>query len=330
MLKKLSYFIYAGVLISVILGLSVCITEAKEKEIYVMEVYVSGVPYWIDARDGLRKAAELLGVEARFAGPTTWNIGEQTADMDTYIAQGVDGIILCPTDSEAMIPAIDRAVEAGIPVATLGDDAPRSKRFVYVDTEQYRAGKIGGEYLVEILGEKDEVKVGISMGGAGQRAQELRVAGYKDVIAKYPNMKVVSIVEDKFDYAAGFQEVKSMLVAHPDVDAIVGTNATSGACIAGSLREAGYKPGEVKVVAFDKNEDVLNLVKEGWITGTVVQRTYWQGFLALHLVYWQKHGFLYPARMEWEKKGVPPVPNYVDTGIVIATKDNVESFYAKK
>jgi len=71
------------------------------------------------------------------------------------------------------------------------------------------------------------------------------------------------MVEDHYDHAIGLREVKSLLATHPDVDAIVGVNATSGAAIAGALREMGYKPGEVKVIVYDRNEDVLNFIKEG-------------------------------------------------------------------
>lgn len=299
-----------------------------EKELYVMEVNVSSVPYWIDAREGMEAAAKWLDVEVRFGGPLGISVPEQTANMDTFVAQRVDGIILCPADPHGLDPAINRAVEAGIPVVTFGGDAPNSKRLTYVDTAQHEAGKIGGQFLVDnVISEMTggKIKVGFSIGFAGASDQELRLGGYKDVIKEDSNIEVVSVVEDKFDYSLGLEAVKSMLVAHPDIDVIVGTNATSGTVIVGALREAGYKKGEVKVIAFDRNIDVLNLVKEGWITATLVQNTYLQGFMSLLTLYLYNHGYLNSEKIDWAKADLDPTPEYIDTGVMIVTRGEVDA-----
>ena len=101
---------------------------AQEKEIYMMIANWSGDAFWIDAREGLEEVGKLLGVDTRFTGPLDSDLTKQIADMDTAIAIGVKGIIIPPVDPEALVPAINRAVEAGIPVVTFLNDAPNSKR----------------------------------------------------------------------------------------------------------------------------------------------------------------------------------------------------------
>jgi len=300
---------------------------AQEKEIYILIANWSGDAFWIDAREGLEEVGKLLGVETRFTGPLDSDLTKQIADIDTAIAIGVKGIIIPPVDPEALVPAINRAVEAGIPVVTFLNDSPNSKRLLFVTTPVRESTHYGGEYLANLLGRKG--KVGISYGSAGEWEQEERAAGYIDIINKYPEMEFVAMVEDQYDYGVGLSNVKSMLIAHPDLDAIVGVNATSGAAIGGALRELGYKPGEVKVIAYDKNEDVLDFIKEDWIQASLVQRTFIQAVLAVEILYWYNHGLLYPKKMQWKEHGVSPLPEVMDTGVFLCTKENADAFYRR-
>jgi len=112
----------------------------------------------------------MLGVETRWGGPLGTDVSEQLANMDTYIAQRVDGIIILPVDSAALTPTINRAVEADIPVVTFLSDSADSKRLCFVTSPLRESTHVGGEYLAKILGY--EGKVAISYAVAGHDEQE--------------------------------------------------------------------------------------------------------------------------------------------------------------
>lgn len=225
----------------------------EEKQVFAMNVIVSGVPFWIDTKDAWAEIGEVIGVETRFGGPLDANSAEQIADIDTLIAEEIDGLIIAPTDSAALVPSINKAVDAGIPVVTYLIDAPDSKRLTYVTSALEESSHIVGEFVAKETGYKG--KAIIQIAEAGNQEQEGRAQGFKDIIEKYPGMELVGIVENKYDENIGARDIKAMLVVNPDVKFIFGANSRTGVGAAIALREMGYKPGEVIVTGWDYDED---------------------------------------------------------------------------
>jgi len=322
---KLNYKANLFILFVLIVGMLIAALSlsvfAQEEEEYAMLVFVSGVPYWIDARQGFEDAASEFGVKMTFNGPTSADVAEQTAIMDQLVAKGVKGILLAPADPNALTPAINRAIKNGVTVILFDGDAPESNRLSFVGTSNYDAGFIGGEYLAKLLGGKG--RVAFSYGGQ-EPPQEQRLKGYTDALKKYPGIEIVQVVVDEYDYSIGVRENSALLQKNPDLDAIAGLDATSGAVIARAVQELGYNKGDIHIIAFDKNQDVLELIEEGWIDVTLVQRTYTQGYLSLWLLYTYAHGKMTPEK--WLEGGINPLPEEINTGILIVDKAKVKFF----
>lgn len=125
--------------------------EARADEEYVFIGISTGVEYWNAAKAGLDDVVKELGVKGTFTGPQDQNPEQQANMMDQIIARKPAGILIAPGNPQTLIPYINKAMEAGIPVICVDTDAPDSKRIGYFGTENYQAGCTGARILAKAL-----------------------------------------------------------------------------------------------------------------------------------------------------------------------------------
>jgi ribose transport system substrate-binding protein len=220
-----------------------------------------------------------------------------------------------------MTPGINRAVAAGIPVILVISDAPKSKRFVHIGIDGVEAGKVGAELLAKAIGGKGEVILGTF---PSPNVLD-RVKGYRQHFKeKQPGIKVVQVVNDRADPSYAPEAYASAIAAHPNVVGIGGTDGDSGLGAARAVKEAG-KADQIKIVAMDRNDDMLAEVDNGPIVGSVVQKSYDELWLACWMLYWLNHEQLKPVP-DWEAAGINPLPEKITTGVWRLTRDNVDQF----
>ncbi|MCX5494469.1 substrate-binding domain-containing protein [Kaistia dalseonensis] len=294
--------------------------EASDAE-YVFLSIVTQVPFWVDHRAGLDAAAADLGVKTTFTGPLDFDTAGQARQLDELIARRPAGLLIFPGDAAALAPGIDRAIEAGIPVACIIGDVPESKRTAFLGISNYDAGRVGGEMLAEAVGGKGKVLLGTFPAPSTLD----RVRGYKDVFAeKYPEIEVVDVVNDKADPSYAPTAYSQALQAHPDVVGIGGTDGDSGKGAALAVVELG-KVGAVKIVAMDRNSDMLPYIADGTIDGAVAQKSWLESYLAVHLLHWLHENKIQIVK-DSAKAGINPLPDTVSTGVMRVTKANVAEF----
>jgi ribose transport system substrate-binding protein len=261
-----------------------------------------------------------LGVKTRFTGPLDFDTAGQARQLDELIARRPAGIMIFPGDAAAMAPGIDRAVEAGIPVACLTGDVPNSRRSTFFGINGFNAGRMGGEMLAQAIGGKGKVILGTFPAPSVLE----RVDGYKAVFAeKYPDIEVVDVVNDKADPSYAPTAYLQAIQANPDIVGIGGTDGDSGKGAAIAVNEAGRK--DIKIVAMDRNDDMLPYIEDGTIHGAVAQKSYIEAFLAVHMLHWQNTDGI-KVVPDWKAAGINPLPETVDTGVMPITADNVGQF----
>lgn len=294
--------------------------QTRDAEFVFLSV-VTQVPFWADHRAGLEAAGADLGVKVTFTGPLDFDTAGQARQLDEIIARKPAGLLIFPGDAAALAPGIDRAIEAGIPVACIIGDVAGSKRSVFLGISNFDAGRIGGEMLAEAIGGKGKVLLGTFPAPSTLE----RVEGYKAVFAeKYPEIEVVDVVNDKADPSYAPTAYAQALLANPDVVGIGGTDGDSGKGAALAVIEQG-KVGAVKIVAMDRNPDMLPYITDGTIYGAVAQTSWLESYLAVHLLDWlgQSKIKIVP---DSAAAGINPLPETVSTGVMRVTKDNVASF----
>jgi ribose transport system substrate-binding protein len=141
----------------------------------------------------------------------------QIAHVRNFISEGVDAIIINPNSPTAFDPVFAQAKEAGILVIST-DAEVSSPDATYVGIDQKAWGAAGAKWLAETLGGKGNV-VAIN-GVAGHPANEMRVAGYREVFGQYPDIKIVNEVNANWDQAQGQQAMQNLLATYPDINGV--------------------------------------------------------------------------------------------------------------
>jgi ribose transport system substrate-binding protein len=288
---------------------------------YVFLSVVTQVPFWVDHRQGLDAAQAALGVKASFTGPLDFDTAAQARQLDEIIARQPSGMLIFPGDVDALVPGIERAAEAGIPVAMIIGDAPASRRVTHLGISNFEAGKVGGEMLAQAIGGKGKVLLGTFPAPPVLE----RVEGYKAYFQEHaPDIEVVNVVNDRADPSYAPTAYAQALLAHPDVVGIGGTDGDSGKGAAIAVTEAG-RAGEVKIVSMDRNDDMLPYIESGTIVGAVAQKSFAEAFLGIHLLHWLNTDGM-KILPDWKAAGVNPLPEKIVTGVMKITRDNVAQF----
>ena len=301
----------------------------QSNKLYSMNVVVSGVPFWKETRDAWSKIGQVNeGVKTEFGGPLDTAVQKQIAEIEAIVAKGCDGLVIAPCDSAALVPTINRVVEKGIPVITYLVDSPKSKRLTYIASPQEDSAHIIGEHVAKICGYKG--KVIIMYAQAGNEEQERRVQGFKEVMEKHVDMKLVGIVEDKYDEGKGTENLKPLLVQHPDTSVIFGCDSRSAVGAVVALKELNSRPGQIFITGWDHDEDVLNLIKVGWVEASVAQQSTYMTMLCYSILDAYSRGYLYPGSMHLQENNVSPLPDTISVPVTLVTKENAAAFSAVK
>ena len=296
---------------------------AKKDQLYIAVMCLGNLEYFTDVRLGFWAAINELGVKGEYVGPADGDSSAQINAFEQAIAKKPAGIITLPVD-EALIPVIDKAVDAGINVIIVDNDFPQSKRLAVCSTGNEAAGQKGAARVVEDLGGKGKVAF---LYKPGSTNLEQRVQGYKDVFAKNTGIEVVGSADTQSDVTISATNAAAMLQAHPDLTAFICVDAVGGEGAATAVKEAG-KAGQVKIYAFDRDGATLQGIIDGTITATVVQNTALMNYYAVQILYSMnnnadKMGFT-------PNMGIKACPNSIDTGSFLVDKTNASLFLRSK
>lgn len=237
-------------------------------------------------------------------------------DAETFIDQKVDALLVVPTDQKIIKALGRKAQKAGIPLIILNRrPIPEDMQYVtsYVGSDEIEGGRIQGNFIAETLKGKPVNSV-ILMGTLGLDATIARTQGNKEVFAKYPNIKVLSEQEAKWDRAKGLEVAENLLAAHKNINVIVSNNDEMAIGAVLAVRKLGIKDEDLMIVGLDATPDALEYLGKG-LDATVYQSAVGQGSEGAKIAY---------AAAKGEK--VPQI-HYVPFELV--TPDKKEEYQAK-
>ena len=202
------------------------------------------------------------------------DVQKQFSQVENFVAQKVDAIILNPCELEASTPAVDYVKKAGIPLV-LVNQTTKSVGDSYIGSNDFEAGRIA----MEAIAKKLNGQGGVLMlhGIMGTSAQLQREAGAREVFAKYPGLKLVDHQTASWDRAKAMALTENWIQAHKGkFSAVFAHNdeMAMGALLA--LERAGLKK-DVYVIGLDAIAQALSAVKEGRLDATVFQDAVGQG-----------------------------------------------------
>lgn len=315
---SLIFFMVMGFTFAFSFGLA---EEAEAKELYIEVSMLGSLDYFYDHKLGMKRVGEDLGVDTRYMGPSDWDISAMSNAMEQAIAMNPAGLVVVGFDS-SIEPLINKAVRMGIPVVTVDADLPNSDRLAFVGTGNKNAGYTGGQKLASLVDEKGKVAI---MTKPGQSNLEQRVNGYEEALAEYPDIEIVQVVDTQSDKVVAAQAASSLFQKYPDLAGIACVEAAGGSGAATAVKEAG-KVGEVEIVSMDRGQQILNEIKNGVISATLVQQTALMPYYAVEIMHNVANGNIPEISTDNEKAGIPGVPEVIDTGIIVVDESNYEYF----
>jgi len=238
-------------------------------------------PFFVTLRDGAMAAAKELGITL-FVADAQDKPAKQLNDIEDLIQKKVDLIIINPTDSAAIVPAIEAANKAKIPVITVDRGAAGGQVVAHIASDNVAGGAMAAKFIAEQL--KGKGKVVMLVGIPGTSAARDRGLGFKTELKKYPGIQLVAEQVANFNRAEGMRVMENLLQAYPDIDAVFAQNDEMALGAIEAIR-AAKKLGKIMVVGFDAIPDALNAVKKGEMAATVAQQPYLMGKLAVEKAY---------------------------------------------
>lgn len=280
------------------------------------------VPYWKVAGAGFSHAAGEFKVRFDYTGPQNYDPKAERDALEQAIQKKATGILLAVTDPSQLTDSINKAVAAGIPVITVDSDAPSSKRLFFIGTNNYQAGFMGGQRLAQELKGKGNVVV-FTM--PDQPNLQDRLRGYKNALARTPDIKITRVVDIQGDPRIAFDTTTQIIGKERDnVDAFVCLEAQSGKEVAGVLNS--YHVAGKTVIAMDTDQETLDWIQKGVIAATIAQKPYTMAFVGMQMLDNLYHHKPSSLVQDWSKDSYAPVPVFVDTGSDLIDKSNVDSF----
>jgi len=283
------------------------------------------VPYWKTAGAGFIDAARDMKVRSQFTGPDSYDPKAEQQALQEAVQKKATGILISVTDPALLKADIDNAIAAGIPVITIDSDAPESKRLFFIGTDNYQAGRIGGQRLAKELKGKGSVAV-FTIPEMANMTERLR--GYRDALEPTPGIKISRIIDIKGDPRIAFDTATQIIGndKKEKIDAFVCLEALSGKEVATVISNNNVK-GKT-IMAMDTDPDTLDWINKGVVSATITQKPYTMshfGITLLDALYHHKPGKL---DSDWARDSLSPMPAFVDTGSALVDKSNVDAFIA--
>lgn len=232
--------------------------------------------FFIDMEAGAREAASRLGVDLVVqAAEREIDVEKQMQIVENLIQTRVAALCITPSGSREIIPAIEKANRAGIPVVivdTRVDPAAAAQAGVaiasFVGSDNREGGRLAGEHLVEITG--GSARVAVLEGIPGHETADSRLQGFQEALAAAPGVTVVASQPANWERDLGFNVFQNILQANPDVDAVFAANDMMALGAVEAIA-AAERTGQIRVIGFDAVADAREAIEAGTMTASVAQ-----------------------------------------------------------
>ncbi len=237
-------------------------------------------PFFVTLRDGAQRAADAAGVKLTIVDAQD-DSAKMIAGIEDLITKKVNALIINPTDSDAVVPAIQKANAAGIPVFTVDRGANGGTVVSHIASDNVAGGRMAAEFLCNAIGGKG--KVVELQGIAGTSAARDRGQGFNEYMStSCQGVEIVAQQTADFNRDRGLRVFENILQAQPEIN---GVFAHNDEMILGAIQaaEAAGRSGIV-FVGFDAIDDATKAVQEGKLAATVAQQPDLMGQIAVETV----------------------------------------------
>ena len=308
--------------------------EGSDPEVSFAYVTNGVDPFWDLCAAGVRIAEKEFGVSCEVLMPPK-GVVDQKRMMETLLAKGIDGIAVSPVDAENQTPFLNEVADNTI-LITNDSDAPKSKRIVFIGTNNYKAGRALGGLVKKALPEGGEVMLfvgrleqlnarqrrqGVIDELLGRPEQSLEKVNYDPVdatnlTAEGSKYTILDTRTDNFDKARAKSNAEDAIAKYKDLKCMVGLFAYNSPSCIDAIKEAD-KLGAIKICGFDEQDALLQAITDGQAYGTISQQPWEYGYESIKM-------------LKKISEGTQPENTYQEVSFLEVTKDNIDEFWAKK
>jgi ribose transport system substrate-binding protein len=267
--------------------------------------------FWKSIHAGAQQAAREQGVEIIWKGPQKEDDrAQQITVVEDVISRGVDGIVLAPLDDRALRRPVQDAMREKIPVIIIDSGLQGKDYLSFVATDNYQGGVLGAKRLGELLNGRGKVFLIRYQEGSASTTE--REQGFLDTVRKeIPGFTL--LVKDQYagtTTESAYQMAENLIGRFPDVEGIFCPNESSTFGTLRALQESQLA-GKVKFVGFDSSPKLVQALRDGHLHGLILQNPVKMGYLGV-------------TEMVQYLRG-QKIPERVDTGVYLATKENMDT-----
>jgi len=302
-----------GLLVVAGLGVSFSCNRSSPRNAIQITVVTKALDseWWQRVKSGAEEAARASGGVrlAVLAPEREINIDQQAAILEDQITKRISALAVAPAGVSEILPLLDKAKAAGIPVIIFDTDVDWSPKLSFVGSDNREAGRLAGEHIVKVLGGKG--KVAVIRGILGIRTHDERLAGFREAIASSPEISCVTVQPANSERGLGMTVAENILTSHPDLKAIFATNdqMALGAVEAIAARNVA---GKVAVVGVDATREAVTAIRNGKLSADISMHPEALGRGAVEAA-------IRAARGE-------PIEKRIDIGATLVTRENAAEF----
>lgn len=271
--------------------------------------------FWNTVHAGAQAAAaELDSVQITWKGTSDeTDISGQVQIVESFINQGIDAIVIAASDTRGLVPVLRRAREGGVVVITIDSNTEPQISESFIATDNVAAARKAADLVASSLGGSGRVALIPYIAGASTSNDRER--GFKEGLQEHDGLTLVATQYSQSDVGRAMSVTEDLLTAHPDLDAIFGANEPSVLGAAQAIKSRGLTD-RITLVGFDASPQELEGVRDGVIEGLIVQDPFRMGYEGVKQAV---------AALEGEQ-----VPDRVDSGSIVVTKDNLDEFLERR
>jgi ribose transport system substrate-binding protein len=264
--------------------------------------------FWQAVKSGADQAAAEFGVRITFEGPDNETMVDRQIDMlAAALANNPSAIGFAALDSQAAIPLLQQAANAGIPVIAFDSGVESDIPATTATTDNVAAAALAADKMAELIGGAGKVAV-VAHDQTSRTGIDRRDGFLNQIEANYPDIEVVSVQYGAGDQLQSTEVAKAILTANPDLAGMFGTNEGSAIGIVNAIREMATEG--VTIIGYDSGKAQTDAIREGLMAGAITQNPVGIGYETVKAAV---------AAMNGEE-----LPAIIDTGFYYYDQSNID------